>query len=1104
MTRVTARNLFVPLGLVLGVSVCTPPPESTPTPAAVSNPEPVPAFEATVTRLAGDEASRIAREARAEVSLQLAPGIEASLWAPEQLIADPIGISIDSLGRVFATRTSRTDRAEIDIRGHRDWMVSSITFRDVEDKRAFYLRELAPERSAQNQWLTDYNGDGSRDWRDLTVHKERLYRIEDTNADGLADFSQLILEDFNDVVSDVAHGVLAYNDELYLTVSPDLWRLRDTNGDGKIDTKESLARGSGVHIGFGGHGLSGPVIGPDGRLYWKQGDLGINLRTRDGRHLYNPHQGVILRAEPDGTNAEIFAAGLRNPQEFAFDEYGNLITADNDGDHQGESERLVYVTDGSDSGWRINWQFGKYVDPDNNAYKVWMDEGLFKPRFEGQAAYIQPPIASYHAGPSGMVYNPGTALSEAWRNYYFVSVFTGTPATSRLQGFRLREKGAGFELADDKVVLSGIQMVGIDFSPDGALYVTDWIQGWEPKERGRIWKLDSTDPAAAPLRAETRGLIAASFEGRPLSEISGLLRHADMRVRTKAQFALVDRRAVDQLLAAARQKEHQLARVHALWGIGQLARKDSRQARLLTPLLADGDAEIRAQAARVLGDVRYAPAAGALVPLLADAAPRARFFAAEALGRIGHRPAVPGIVRMLEANDDQDAYLRHAGSLALARIGDADAVVALSTHASRAVRIAAVVALRRMRHEGVAKFLSDQDEYIVTEAARAINDDESIEGAPMRALAHVLDETSRFTSEALLRRAINANSRVGSPTAALRVATFAARPSVADPVRVEAISALGVWPRPSILDRVDGFPRGAAVRDTAAPRAAIASVMEPLFASGTPAVQVALAQAIGRLRMLDAAPVLLAKVRTGPTPEVRIAALGALQTLGDRRTEEAVRTALQDPETTVRMAALGAIPPLGLPEATTSELLSSVLARGTVAEQQTALSSLARLQGTTAREVLTRMVDQLAAGTLAPDIQLDVAEAARATKYAPLATRLDRLEQARAGAAPLVAYADALRGGDAREGQRVVIQHPAAQCSRCHGFGGRGPNVGPDLRGVGSRLTREQLLEALVHPSARIAPGFGAADAPSAMPPMGGILTRREIRDVVEFLTTLK
>ena len=60
-----------------------------------------------------------------------------------------------------------------------------------------------------------------------------------------------------------------------------------------------------------------------------------------------------------------------------------------------------------------------------------------------------------------------------------------------------------------------------------------------------------------------------------------------------------------------------------------------------------------------------------------------------------------------------------------------------------------------------------------------------------------------------------------------------------------------------------------------------------------------------------------------------------------------------------------------------------------------------------------------------------------------------------------------------------------------------GAEVGPRLLGVGSRLTREQLLQALVDPNARIAPGF---HAPSPMPPMGALLTKREIRDVVEYL----
>lgn len=72
---------------------------------------------------------------------------------------------------------------------------------------------------------------------------------------------------------------------------------------------------------------------------------------------------MILRSNPDGSDFEVYAQGLRNTHEFVFDNYGNLISSDNDGDHRGESERLVHVVEGADAGWRSNWQYGKYTDP---------------------------------------------------------------------------------------------------------------------------------------------------------------------------------------------------------------------------------------------------------------------------------------------------------------------------------------------------------------------------------------------------------------------------------------------------------------------------------------------------------------------------------------------------------------------------------------------------------------------------------------------------------------------------------------------------------------------------------------------------------------------
>src|SRR3546814_4423985 len=98
--------------------------------------------------------------------------------------------------------SSDLKHSEFDIRGHRDWEIASISLETIEDKRAFLRNVLAPENSAQNTWLADLNADSSHDWRDMTVEKEHVYRLEDRDGDGLADFSQLVVEDFHDEVTD--------------------------------------------------------------------------------------------------------------------------------------------------------------------------------------------------------------------------------------------------------------------------------------------------------------------------------------------------------------------------------------------------------------------------------------------------------------------------------------------------------------------------------------------------------------------------------------------------------------------------------------------------------------------------------------------------------------------------------------------------------------------------------------------------------------------------------------------------------------------------------------------------------------------------------------
>ena len=1097
-------------------------------------------------KLSPSDAAAAARATRQSATVNVAEGLDLKVWAPEGLVADPMAIDIDPRGVVYITSSARSGML-MDIRQHDDWVPEVHTLKTVDDLQRFFRRVMAPERSAENTWLPDYNNDGTRDWRDLTVIKERIYRIEDTDNDGVADASLVAFEGFNqDVASDIAGGLLLHGADLYVAAAPDLWRLRDTNGDRVFDVSESISRGYSVHPAFSGHDMSGVTAGPDGRIYWKIGDIGLNVVDKTGKRWAHPNSGAIMRSEPDGSGFEVFAAGLRNTQEIAFDTHGNLISVDNDGDHQGETERVVYITQGSDAGWRSTWQYGKYTDPKNNRYNVWMDEQLFKPQFAGQAAYITPPLASYRSGPSGFAFNPGTAVGNGFRNSFFVTSFTGGAANARVFAFDLHEQGAGFTLANDRELVRGLLAAGMKIGPDGAIYLTDWVRGWGATGEGKIWKLDSPADAGNPMRAEVRALLNDDMAAKSTADLQMLLGHADMRVRLRAQFDLVRRQDVTTLTSVTKDASRPLARIHAIWGLGQLARTDKSRAGAIRPLLGDTDAEVRAQAAKALGDVRDAASADALVPMLADSAPRVRFFAAEAVGRIGARTAVPGIVRMLAENNDADVHLRSAGVNALAAIGDSQALTALTAHASRGARLAAVVALRRMRDAGVARFLDDADPLVVLEAARAINDEGGIPAA-LPALARVVDRPGG--SEPLTRRALSANLRVGDGAAAARVGAYALRRTSPAPLRVEAVQILGVWGSPSTMDRVDGEYLGpqAQTRDTAGAVQALTQLLPLLDApDSSAALKVATIEAVSRLGIKQATPVLVARLRQDGAAPVRVAALRALQAIGGTQADEAIRLALADADASVRMTAIGAMETMPLPDAAKVAHLRGLVASQTasVGEKQSAIGVLGKLSSPAARTEVDALVASLNAGSLPSALQLDVIEAAQKTSSS--VAKLARVQKATPSPdQPALLYPEALAtGGSVTAGRQVVMQHPAAQCVRCHTVAGGTANVGPPLTGIGSRMSRAEIVQSLLDPNARIAPGFGVVSltlksgekidgvlkaetpasltialekgerivptaqiatrsaAASAMPPMGALLQPRQIRDVVEFLAT--
>ncbi len=1103
----------------------------------------------TVAIIINENQSDIVQRAaaiRAKTPAKLAEGLQMTLWASDSLAPDPVSMDIDEKGAVYLTRTVRQKNSEFDIRGYRHWMTESIGLQSVEDRRAFLRKTFAPEKSKENDWLKDLNEDGSHDWQDLAVEKEEIWKIEDKNNDGLAEIATRVLSDFNQEVTDVAGGLLVKGKEMFYALAPDLWRLTDTNNDGLPDKKTSISTGYGVHIGFSGHNMSGVVEGPDGRIYWNMGDIGANVTALNGEKFPNPNSGFIARSNPDGSDFEIFATGLRNTHEFVFNDFGDLISSDNDGDHQGESERLVHVVRGSDAGWRSNWQYGKYTDPKNNSYKVWMDEKLYLPRWDGQAAYIIPPIQNFHNGPTGMVYNPGTALGSAWKNKYFLVEFVGGAARSHIWSFGLKPKGASFVLDGETDVVSGILPTGIRFGPDGALYAADWINGWDTKNYGRVWKIDvnADKNDLQAIREETKLLLQLDYNKQTDDYLGNLLANVDQRIRQKAQFELAERGQKGFLIfeKTVKTSNNQLARINSIWGIGQLARKDSKYGASLIILLADKDAEIIAQVAKVIGDSKILGAGNQLISLLKHENPRIKFYAAEALGINKEKSAIQPLIDMLKANNDEEIYLRHAGVLALSKIGTVEPILALANNPSKALRTAAVLVLRKLSNENISIFLKDADEYIVAEAARGINDDLSIIAA-LPALAELIND-KRFTNEVIIRRSINACLRVGGEKQFNDLVNYSTRGDIPDKLKSEALSTISSWASPSVMDRVDGRHRGAIARDPAIVKSKIVPHISSFLNDKNEETVLSAINLLGNLEIADFNTDLANMFENSSSIKVKSAILSNLNLLKYRNMDSLIKLAIEDKNENIRTAGLGFLDNSNTNKESLPLIVSKILATGSLKEKQQIIAVLGKLDLNKTETILGNLIAQLKNKEIPSSLSLELFEAAEASGSADLKAKISTFKQQ---GSIFDEYVETLNGGNWVTGRGIFNNNAAAQCTRCHDAGRGGGNVGPALTHIAGALTREQLLQALVDPSNRLAPGYGnvsitlsngqevvgllakesdseltinTSDAeplvveksrikkrenlPSSMPAMGSLLSKREIRDVVEFLTTLR
>ncbi len=997
-------------------------------------------------------------------------GFEVDLVAAEPHLANPVAFCTDEKGRIFVAETFRLDKGVTDNRGHMVWLDDDLASRTVEDRVAMYRKHL---------------GDG---FRSYGIEHDRVRLLEDLDGDGRVDRASVFADGFNDPADGIGSGILARGGDVWYACLPHLWLLRDADGDGRAEFRRSLQRGYGVHVAFIGHDLHGLTFGPDGKLYFSIGDRGLNVET-EGRRVAVIDTGSVLRSNPDGSELEVFATGLRNPQELAFDRFGNLFTGENNCDH-GDGARWVHIVEGGDSGWRIGYQ---YLPVPQNP---WFAERLWVPQFDGQPAYIVPPIANLADGPSGLTVDPGTAFPERYRHRFFLCDFRGDSARSGILALEIEPRGASFALKSEERFLWGVLATDCDFAPDGSLLLTDWVEGWSALGRGRVYRVRSPEMQKDPRTLEVKrliseGLISKGMPRRAPQELRKLLGHADRRVRQEAQFALaaLGTGAVHLLAAEALQEENLLGRLHALWGLGQVARRDAKAIALVVGLMDDPEPEVRAQAARVAGDLRAKDATDRLIGLLADPSPRPRFFAAIALGRIGAAgartaEALDPLLKLLAENADRDPFLRHAAVLGLAGLKDAGKLLARAGDAPPAVRRGVLLALRRLEAVEIARFLADPDPSLVIEAARAIYDVPI--PAAMAQLAATEPATESATepatgaSEALLRRIINACRRIGGAGEAEKVAAIAARASAPLSVRLECLEILGEWSRPAGRDRLMALWRPLPPRPEGLAKAALAPRWATLLVDPSPEVGLAAQDLCASLGAREAVPILRRIVMDaaglpGKRAGIRTGALRAIDRLGAEDLPQIVERVLASgpaaaDDQPFRIEALRI--QARIDPARAVERIESFLETTRADDRQGAFSILGSIEGGKADGLLSLWMDRLIEGKVPLEGQHDLLDAAGRRSTAEVRQKIARFEASRPVEPPAARHRELTSGGNAERGRKLFYERAELSCVRCHRIRGDDERVGPDLAGIGSRQSREYLLESLIDPNRQIAQGF--------------------------------
>ena len=655
-------------------------------------------------------------------------------------------------------------------------------------------------------------------------------------------------------------GMVWRDGALYVMHMPRLTVFRDTDGDGKADSRKELFKDLGPGPkALNDHIVSGLQFGMDGRLYISVGDKGVpDAHGPDGVNVQLVGGG-ILRCNPDGTKLEVVSSGTRNHLEPNLDDRDNLFTYDNTDDGLGWWTRVTHHVDGGYYGYPYDYHDFKYRILDR--------------------------LAEYGGGSpcGGVVYK-----EDAWPTEYRNRVFWAEWGKRQVAAARFDPAGASFKVAEMKAFAEPAE--GLEFRPidlalsyDGkTLFVADWgMGGWGSKTEkvGRVFAITYTGPNAP--KTQPRG-----NDSDPLAKQFAALDHASFNERTRAQLAIVKmgKNALrDAEAALVNPKTSPVAKRHLVWIVDDLAEGTLEGTIPLRNALESPIADVRAQAARALG-LRAVPiVVDDLVKIASsDPEPSVRLQAVIALGRIGDAKAVATLGPILL---DSDPTLAFSARQALRRINNWSAVARFVNSPDAKLRDAVLNVLELQYDKGAIALLKGEfadESRPASERAKAV-----------RYLSYVHRKAPRWKGEWW-------GTRPASGAAPVKSIPWEATPSILTTIR-SAISDSSPEVRLAAV---------VAVREMK-DRNLFAAARDRFSTEDDSGVKVEIAKTLGALKDQASLPALVAVLRNTQAPgNVADAALDAVEQIGGRPAIQALtglltRGNLPDDRQRRAIAALG-------------------------------------------------------------------------------------------------------------------------------------------------------------------------------------------------------